>query len=123
MNEINGHIHYKDEDYPLAFTINVMEEIQEEYGSFDEWGELTSGEKGEVNAKAVKFGVMAMINEGIDIENETREEKRPFVTSKQVGRILTEHGLRQSAQTMQDTVIKSVQSAEKNASSTRKKAK
>ena len=114
MNEINGKITYNGIDYPLAFTLNVMEEIQEEYGSFDEWGDLTSGEHGEVNAKAVIFGFTAMINEGIDIENESLEEKRPFVTKKQVGRIITEHGLIESAETMQQTVVKSTESAEKN---------
>ena len=112
MKEIKGHIHYNDLDYPLAFTLNVMEEIQEEYGTIDKWGELTSGE--EPSAKAVIFGFWAMINEGIDIENETAEVKRDFVTKKQVGRIITEHGLAESTLALHDTVAKSVESAEKN---------
>ena len=122
MNEINGHITYNGKEYPLAFTLNVMERIQEEYGSIDKWGELTDGADGEPNAKAVIFGFTEMINEGIDIENETRDEKEPFLTTRQVGRIITGYGLAQSTQTMQETVINSTQSAEKNVSSTRKKA-
>ena len=122
MNEINGHITYNGKEYPLAFTLNVMERIQEEYGSIDRWGQLTDGADGEPNAKAVIFGFTEMINEGIDIENETRDEKEPFLTTRQVGRIITGYGLAQSTQTMQETVINSTQSAEKNASSTRRKA-
>lgn len=114
MKEINGKITYKGTDYPLAFTLNVMEEIQDEYGTLDAWGDLTSGADGEPNAKAVIFGFTAMINEGIDIENESLEEKRPFVSRKQVGRIITEHGLMSATQTLHDTVNASVQDTEKN---------
>ena len=53
--------------YPLVFNLNVMEEIQEQYGSLDEWGKVTQG-NGEPQVKDLKNGIMAMINEAIDIE-------------------------------------------------------
>ena len=28
---------------PLVFNLNVMEEIQEQYGSLEKWGEITQG--------------------------------------------------------------------------------
>ena len=92
--EVNGII------YPIVFNLNVMEAIQQQYGSLDSWGDLTDGEayakreflqknpkktefdwmtlsdkekenyKGEPDAKAVIFGFTEMINEGLDIENE-----------------------------------------------------
>lgn len=105
---------YNNEDYALLFNLNVMEEIQEEYGTIEKWGELTEANGKEPNAKAIKFGLGAMINEGIDVYNETHEEKRPFFTPKQIGRIITEVGLNNIAATMQKTVIESTKSDEKN---------
>ena len=48
-----------------------------------------------------------MINEGIDIENETAETKREFLTEKQVGRIITELGIEKMTEKVQETVIDS----------------
>lgn len=105
-------ITYKGVEYALAFNLNVMEDIQTEYGSVDKWGELTDGE--EPNAKAVKFGITKMINEWIDIYNEEHEEKRDFVTEKFVGRMVYEIGLEASAKAMNETIIDSTKSDEKN---------
>ena len=43
MKDFNGEIQYKGKSYKLVFNLNVMETIQEEYGSIDVWGELTDG--------------------------------------------------------------------------------
>lgn len=104
--------------YNLVFNLNVMEQIQEEYGSIGEWGELTDNAK-EPNAKAVIFGLMCMINEGIDIDNEDNEGVEGYVpkkmlTKKQVGRLLTDVGIEEATQRLNDTVINSVASDEKN---------
>lgn len=56
------------EKFPLAFTLNVMESIQNEYGTLSEWSELIKNKK-EPNIKALKFFITEAINEGIDIEN------------------------------------------------------
>lgn len=116
MKEINGKIEYKGKEYNLAFNLNVMEIIQEEYGTVEKWGELTDGTtSGEPNAKAVIFGFGAMINEAIDIENEENgTDVKPF-TLKQVGRLLTDIGFENATKILNDTVVESTQSAEKNA--------
>ena len=62
------------EKFPLAFTLNVMESIQDEYGTLSEWSELIRKQK-EPNIKALKFFITEAINEGIDIENEKSDEK------------------------------------------------
>lgn len=93
-----------DKEYPAIFNLNVMEQIQEEYGTVQKWGALTDA-KGEPNAKALIFGFWAMINEAIDIENDENAEKRPFLTKKQVGRILARAGLENSAKTLNNAVI------------------
>ena len=72
MKEMRNEIEYKGITYNLVFNLNVMEVIQDEYGTLDKWGELTDGSKGEPNAKAVVFGFTAMLNEGIDIDNEEK---------------------------------------------------
>lgn len=85
------YIETENEKYPVMFSINVFEAIQDQYGSFDNW--VKEIEKEEPNVKALKFALTEAINEGIDIENEKLNEKRPFLTTKQVGRILTEVGI------------------------------
>lgn len=114
MKDINGKIKYKDKEYSIVFNLNVMEAIQEEYGTLEKWGSLTDGSNGEPNAKAVIFGFMQMINEGIDIENEEKgTDIKPF-TLKQVGRIITEVGLMEATKKLNETVVDSTQSTEKN---------
>lgn len=114
MKEFNGEIQYKDRTYKLVFNLNVMENIQEEYGSISQWAELTDGASGEPNAKAVIFGFREMLNEGIDIDNEENgAELKPF-TLKQVGRLITEVGLREATAKLNQTVIESTKSEEKN---------
>ena len=106
MQDITKHINYKGIDYPLVFNLNVIEKIQEKYGSYEKWGEMTEGKESEVNISALKFGITEMINEGIDIENETAETKREFLTEKQVGRIITELGISKMKEKGQETVKK-----------------
>ena len=108
-------IEYKGTVYPVVFNLNVMELIQDAYGTVEKWGELTDAKKGEINVKALKFGITAMLNEGVDEYNEEHEDKREFFTEKTVGRIISELGLQQMAETMNNTVIESTKSDEKNA--------
>lgn len=115
MKDFNGKIQYKNKEYKLVFNLNVMEQIQDEYGTIDKWGELTEGKNSEPNAKAVIYGFTAMINEGIDIENEENGTNIAPMTYKQVGRMITEIGLANATATLTDTVIQSTQSTEKNA--------
>ncbi len=106
-------IKYKGKEYAMTFNLNVMEQIQDEYGSVEEWGNLTSKAE-EPNAKAIKFGLGAMINEGIDIYNEENEDKREFFNDRQIGRIITEVGLTNVASKIKSTVVDSTKSDEKN---------
>ena len=117
MKDFGGEIKYKDKVYKLPFNLNVMEEIQEKYGSLDEWGKQTDGsdKNGEPNVKAVIFGLAAMINEGIEIENEENGTDVKPLSLKQVGRIITEVGLTEAMKTLNDTVTDSTKSDEKNA--------
>ena len=142
MKDFNGQIQYKDKTYKLVFNLNVMESIQNEYGSLDQWGSLTDGtvyaqreyEKengsmdgwdelkpkdrakyvGEPDAKAVIFGFTEMINEGIDIENEENGTDLKPLSLKQVGRIITEVGLSKATQVMNETVVESAKGDGKN---------
>jgi glutamine cyclotransferase len=113
METKTNEIEYKGIKYALVFNLNVMETIQGEYGSVEAWGDLTEKEP-EPDAKAIKYGFTEMLNEGIDIYNEDHDDKKDFFTTKQVGRMLTELGLQNVAKVMQDTVIDSTKSDEKN---------
>ena len=116
MKDFNGEIQYNGTIYKLVFNLNVMEKIQEEYGSLDAWGSLTDGtNKGEPDAKAVIFGFTEMINEGIDISNDENETDIKPLTKKQVGRLITEIGLANATEKLNDTVVNSTKGEEKNA--------
>ena len=115
MKDIESRITVNDKEYPIVFNLNVMEEIQEEYETLEKWGNMTDGTSGEPNAKAVIFGFTAMINEGIDIQNDRNGTNEKPLTKKQVGRLITEYGLINATKKMNDTVIQSTKSNEKNA--------
>ena len=56
-----------------------------------------------------------MINEGIDIENETAKEPRKLLNRKQVGRLVTKMGLEKTAEKLNTAIVESTKSDEKNA--------
>ena len=135
MKDVNGNITYKGKNYRLVFNLNVMEAIQDEYGTLERWGDLTDGTKvvrddrgdpvlnddGEImrvetepNAKAVKFGFWAMLNEGIEIDNEENGTNEPPLTLRQVGRMLTEIGMDKATSVLNETVVESTESERKN---------
>ena len=107
IDKIN-YLETKTEKYPLVFSLNVMEAIQDKYGSIDKWSSLIQ-KNGGPDIKALKFFMTEAINEGIEIENEKNNEKRKSVTSKQVGRILTEVGLSDTANKIMTTISESIQ--------------
>jgi len=115
MKDNAGTVTYKGKEYKLVFNLNVMENIQEEFGTIEKWTELTSGIKEEANAKAIKFGFTEMINEGLSIEAEENNTEFKPITKNFVGRMLTEIGLENMTKKLQETVIESTQTDEKNA--------
>ena len=106
MNKTIVYIETEKKNYPLAFNLNVMEEIQEKYGSLDEWGRITQG-SGEAKVKDLKVGVLAMINEAIDMLNEEQGTNEPMLNAKQIGRIMTEVGIDNIVKAIQDITIAS----------------
>lgn len=108
-------IDYRGKTYKLAFDLNVMESIQDEYGSIEAWGKLVEPEDGEPNIKALVFGAMQMINEGIEISNEEDGTDEKPLTHRKVARILTEVGLESVTDKVQKSVIDSTEDDSKNA--------
>jgi len=111
-------VNYKGIDYEIVFNLNVMEEIQDEYGSIEAWGNKTDNET-EPNMKAVIFGLTCMVNEGIEIYNEDNEDDKDFkprklLTKKQVGRLISEIGLEEVTRKLNKSVTESTKSDEKN---------
>lgn len=85
MKDVFKEIEVNGVKYPIVFNINVIEVMQEQYGSITEWAKIFEGEP---RLKDVIFTFKECINEGIDIENEKNNANRPFLTLKQTGRIL-----------------------------------
>ena len=42
MKDVIKHIETEKRTYPIVFNLNVMEEIQEHYGSMSAWGDLVA---------------------------------------------------------------------------------
>lgn len=102
------YIKAKDKSYPIVFNINVMEEIQEKYGSLSAWGGVVENANGgEPKIKDLKIGLMLMINEGIDIENEETGKNEPMLDTKQVGRLITEVGFDVITKKIQELTVAS----------------
>lgn len=127
MHDYAGSIEYRGKEYKIVFNLNVMEAIQKEYGTLEAWGNLTDGtntnsdgEKnanptpGEVDAAAVIFGFTEMINEGIDMDNDENGTSNPLLSRKQVGRMISEIGLQNAAEAMNETVVESSKVPAKN---------
>lgn len=91
MKDIMDKLEYKGKEYKLIFNFNVLEAIQEEYGTLDKMLSQAYGKTtGEPSIKALAFIIAAMVNEGIDIDNENKETPEPFITQKQANRMLSE---------------------------------
>ena len=114
MKEVLSKIEYKGKEYKIYFNLNVMEAIQQEYGTLDHWGSLTDGKGGEVDIKALTFGFTEMINEGIEISNEDNGTNEPLLSRKAVGRMLTSIGLDKVTEDLNDLIIKSAGDNSKN---------
>lgn len=123
MKDVSATIQYKNKKYELVFNLNVMEAIQEEYGSVEQWGKMCEppSPKGEPCIKALKYGFAAMLNEGIDISNEENGTNDPILSLKQVGRIVSGLGIKNAAVALNQAVVKSTEIDKKNGSSTKKK--
>ena len=121
VDKIN-YLETETEKFPLVFTLNVMESIQEKYGTIEAWSNLIQRD-GEPDIKALKFFITEAINEGLEIEAEKNSEQRKAITSKKAGRILTEIGLSGAASKIMATISDSVEMDEvgKNANSPQNK--
>lgn len=91
MKDIMDTLSYKGKEYNLIFNLNVLQEMQDKYGTMTEclnqaYGQMT----GEPSIKVLAFMVTSMINEAIDINNEEKGEKEPPVTEKMVNRMLSD---------------------------------
>ena len=111
MKNARVYIETEKKKIPLVFNLNVMEEIQEKYGTLGKWGEITTGD-GEPKVKDLKAGIMAMMNEAIDIENEENGTNETPLTEKQVGRIMTEVGIKAIVEKIQEITIASTKSGD-----------
>ena len=117
-----------EKKYPMAFTLNVMEVIQEKYGSLDTWSDALQPDKvedaegilveTEPKLKDLIWTFQQFLNEGIEIENEEKSEKRELLTHKQVGRIITTVGLSESGSLIRALTMSESSGDEKNTTAT-----
>ena len=60
MKDVSGEILFNGQTYKIIFNLNVMEEIQEKYGSVAKWGELTDGSKGSSSGSSEETRITAL---------------------------------------------------------------
>lgn len=119
MKDISDTLEYKGKQYKIVFDFNVMQDLQEEYGTFTNWVEQAYGKKtGEPSMKALSFAIMSMVNNGIDEENEDKkpEEQKAYITARTANRMLTEfakgNGLNNVINQIDDLMTQSLQGGE-----------
>lgn len=106
MKDIRKEIVFNNKKYSMVFNLNVMEELQNKYGSLQEWlNKVETQSLDNIDITALKYGLTLMFNEGIDIENDnlSNEEKKPFLTEKQVGRMITDELITKFNKTMDES--------------------
>lgn len=79
-------------EYPIAFTLNTMEQIQQTYGSFEKWSTIFFEMTDEIPYKDLIWSFEQAINEGIEIDNEEGKSYIHPLTHRQVGRLITAFG-------------------------------
>ena len=111
------------EKFPYIYSLNVMKAIQKKYGSIDKWANKVQpkDKKREPSLDAFLFFFTEAINDGIDMENEKLQNKREFVDSRKVGRILTEIGLKKAEEKLKQSVINSTLNKEEQKNSQEEK--
>ncbi len=106
MKDISKEIEINGVKYSLVFNLNVMEDLQNKYGSLKAWLDLVNTTKWEkIDIHALKYGLHLMFNEGIDISNENLpdDKKIKFLTERQVGRMITDEMLKKFNETIIDS--------------------
>lgn len=85
------HVKAMGETFPLTMDLNVYAVLQEEYGTLNEWHKRTFGDE-EHDPKIMDLigTVRAMVNEGIEIENEAGHPYREPISMTVAGMICQE---------------------------------
>ncbi len=113
MKEKLAYIDAGNKKYPICFNLNVMEEIQNAYGTVGDWADIVEkSNTGEPKVSDLKVGLREMINEAIDIQNESSDIKQEFVSLKQVGRIITDAGITNVLSAIKNLSISSTEDKE-----------
>lgn len=113
MNEVK-YFDVNNEKIPALFDLNVVAELQDDYGSLTEWNEKCFPEGEEPRLKPLIHAFELAFNEGYDAIG---SDKR--VSRVEAGRIVTQMSLEEAAKNMQGMVVDSTKSGteEKNAQS------
>ncbi len=97
-------------EYPIYCDMAVLEAVQEEYGTVNEFEKKLIGIKGyktqkvngeeknvpiytDPSVKAIRIAAFHMINEAIDVENEERHEQTPHVSMAEIKRAKQNAGM------------------------------
>lgn len=112
LKNVSKTVELAGKKYEMFCNINVLQELQDRYGSMQAWADHLDDAKGEASLKAVLDGLAVMINEGIDIANDDGKN-RQMITRKQLGRMVDEVSLPELLSTMGELISESMQSAEK----------
>ena len=73
-----------EQTYPLVFDMNVVAEIESEYGSLEEWLSKIQ----ESSVKTVVNTLTILINEAVYSHNDENSDKWELVDCKKIGRLM-----------------------------------
>lgn len=74
--------------YDLVFNLNVMEDVFDQYESFEALNRDLISKKDKARIKAIKVTLKALIDDAVSFHNETHTEKLSHLSIEQIGRLL-----------------------------------
>ena len=111
-----------EKQYPIAFTLNVMEAIQQKYGTLQEWGKLAQS-RNEPDIAALKYMLMESQHEGVEMTCKCKRGmcECDYLTLKEVGRLITRIGIKTVAEKISKLITASLEQGDssKNAKPTK----
>jgi len=100
-------------DYPLMFTLNAIDDIQDHFNiAIGDLGTLFEDDQKKI--KAVRYLLTVLVNEGLDCEADETGEQRPHVTERFVGRKINTQNMNELVTAIYGAFSGSLPDAEEN---------
>lgn len=93
-------------EWPLYCDINVMANIQDRFGTLDNWMEAISAE--EPSFEDVRWTFEEFSKEGTSIINDETDKAVEVMTTRKAGRLITSYGIQRTVNELLEIFVESI---------------